>query len=189
MRSKIYGLSTVITWLSAYALSTAALFSPFETVNTTNGNVIGHRVATSGDVWEYLGIPYAQPPLGQLRFAAPQRSNHTGTFNATNFVRTFLAIYALNKMLMPVCRDSRASGTTPLRAHSLTTYSDCPQQAAVQPQFPGFTSQARGILAYFTGAAGTQRSEDCLTLNIWSKETTRASQAGKPVFVLFHGGR
>ncbi|KAF3043721.1 hypothetical protein E8E12_008613 [Didymella heteroderae] len=46
---------------------------------------------------------------------------------------------------------------------------DCPQQAAVQPAFPGFTPQALQILAYFTAAAGTQRS--------------------KPVLVLFHGGR
>lgn len=71
----------------------------------------------------------------------------------------------------------------------LILHSDCPQQAAVQPQFPGFTPQALRILSYFTAAAGTQRSEDCLTLNIWSKETARSVQADKPVFVLFHGGR
>jgi cholinesterase len=68
-------------------------------------------------------------------------------------------------------------------------YSDCPQQAAIQSLFPGFTSQAPGILSYFTGAAGTERSEDCLTLNIWSKQTIKSSKADKPVFVLFHGGR
>jgi cholinesterase len=71
----------------------------------------------------------------------------------------------------------------------LTNRSDCPQQAAVQPAFPGFTPQAPNILAYFTGAAGTERSEDCLTLNIWSKPTARSYTADKPVFVLFHGGR
>jgi cholinesterase len=68
-------------------------------------------------------------------------------------------------------------------------HSDCPQQAAVQPAFPGFTSQALRILASFTGAAGTQRSEDCLTLNIWSKPSAKSLTADKPVFVLFHGGR
>lgn len=66
--------------------------------------------------------------------------------------------------------------------------SDCPQQAAVQPAFPGFTPQAAQILAYFTAAAGTQRSEDCLTLNVWSKAVT-ANARGKPVLVIFHGGR
>jgi cholinesterase len=73
--------------------------------------------------------------------------------------------------------------------HILITYSDCPQQAAVQPQFPGFTPQALQILHYFTAAAGTLRSEDCLTLNIWSKQTNKSSTSNKPVFVLFHGGR
>lgn len=67
-------------------------------------------------------------------------------------------------------------------------FSDCPQQAAVQPAFPGLTAQALQILAYFTAAAGTQRSEDCLTLNIWSKAVT-ANADDKPVLVLFHGGR
>lgn len=76
-----------------------------------------------------------------------------------------------------------------MRLSGLTIYSDCPQQATTQPAFPGFTSQALGVLAYFTGAAGTQRSEDCLTLNIWSKQTAKSFEAEKAVFVLFHGGR
>jgi cholinesterase len=71
----------------------------------------------------------------------------------------------------------------------LTICSDCPQQAAVQPQFPSFTLQALRILSYFTAAAGTQRSEDCLTLNIWSKQTPKSLNADKPVLVLFYGGR
>jgi cholinesterase len=72
---------------------------------------------------------------------------------------------------------------------NLVIYSDCPQQAATQPAFPGFTSQVLRILSYFTGAAGTQRSEDCLTLNIWSKQPSKSSKKDKPVFILFHGGR
>jgi hypothetical protein len=90
-------------------------------------------------------------------------------------------------LLTVIYRASRCSN--PSHAYVLIFHSDCPQQAAVQPQFPGFTSQALRVLSHFTGAAGTQRSEDCLTLNIWSKETARSEQAEKPVFVLFHGGR
>jgi hypothetical protein len=45
-----------------------------ETVKTTVGDVKGHVAewpASSG-VSEYLGIPYAEPPVGNLRFAAPK---------------------------------------------------------------------------------------------------------------------
>ncbi|KAL7774513.1 hypothetical protein CFE70_005425 [Pyrenophora teres f. teres 0-1] len=57
------------------------------------------------------------------------------------------------------------------------------------PSFPGFTPQARTILNAFTVSAGTQRSENCLTLNIWSKPSSKSGERKKPVFVLFHGGR
>ncbi|KAF2708538.1 carboxylesteras-like protein [Pleomassaria siparia CBS 279.74] len=125
----------------------------FETVKTENGLITGHPSPNVNHVWEYLGVPYAQPPLGDLRFAAPQKYKANGSYNAAKFGY------------------------------------DCPQIAATQPAFPGFTAQALRVLSYFTAAAGTQRSEDCLTLNIWSKPTARSFKAEKPVWVLFHGGR
>lgn len=39
-------------------------------VNTTSGDITGH-LSTYPGVYEYLGIPYAQPPLGNLRFMPP----------------------------------------------------------------------------------------------------------------------
>jgi carboxylesterase type B len=43
-------------------------------IRTTSGTVIGHKAAwpENSDVDEYLGIPYAAPPLDNLRFRAPQ---------------------------------------------------------------------------------------------------------------------
>ncbi|KAK9730605.1 Carboxylesterase family [Popillia japonica] len=51
-------------------------------VETQNGWVVGRKIAHSLYGWN--GIPYAKPPLGDLRFEPPQvPDNWTGTWNAT----------------------------------------------------------------------------------------------------------
>ncbi|KAF2089200.1 carboxylesterase [Saccharata proteae CBS 121410] len=52
---------------------------------TSNGPIIGHKAANFSSVAEYLGIPYAQPPVGPLRFAEPQRYTKNSTFVASQF--------------------------------------------------------------------------------------------------------
>ncbi len=56
------------------------------TVQTANGPIVGHQASNRSKVSEYLGIPYAQPPIGPLRFAAPQRYGASETFVASKFV-------------------------------------------------------------------------------------------------------
>jgi len=73
-------------WFCASTLSVATPGPNFETVNTENGRITGHRSPQAKDVWEYLGIPYAQPPIGDLRFAAPQKYKGKGPYKAANFV-------------------------------------------------------------------------------------------------------
>ena len=43
-------------------------------VQTESGAVVGKILSLpySKSVYEYLGIPYAKPPVGELRFAAPK---------------------------------------------------------------------------------------------------------------------
>jgi cholinesterase len=82
------GSVTIASWLFTVPLSLATPGRSFETVETENGRIIGHRSAISEDVWEYLGIPYAQSPLGDLRFAAPQKYKGNGTYTAIKFVST-----------------------------------------------------------------------------------------------------
>jgi hypothetical protein len=56
------------------------------TANTTQGPIIGHRAANVSNVIEFLGIPYAKPPIGRLRFASPQKYEGWDTRNATSYV-------------------------------------------------------------------------------------------------------
>jgi hypothetical protein len=61
--------------------------STVKTVNTTSGPVSGHLSSNASlNVAEYLGIPFAAPPVGNLRFAPPQKYNGTTAINGTNFV-------------------------------------------------------------------------------------------------------
>lgn len=51
-------------------------------VNTTSGQITGHPSNQYPGVQEYLGIPFAQPPLGSLRFAPPKPLVGTGAITA-----------------------------------------------------------------------------------------------------------
>jgi hypothetical protein len=127
----------------------------FLTVDTTNGPITGHVApdASSECVIEYLGIPYAKPPLSDLRFAAPQPIDVKSPYTAASFGY------------------------------------DCSLSPSKAVAYPGFTSQAQRIINYFASGAGTAQSEDCLTLNVWSKATPKAAATKKPVVVFFYGGR
>jgi len=57
-----------------------------QTVQTTSGLVNGHSAADHPQVSEYLGIPFAQPPIGDLRFAPPQKYAGNSTINGTTYV-------------------------------------------------------------------------------------------------------
>ena len=55
-------------------------------VKTVNGLIVGHRASHRNEVSEFLGIPYAKPPVGLLRFAAPQKYTTKGKLVASKFV-------------------------------------------------------------------------------------------------------
>lgn len=121
-------------------------------IATTIGNVRGHIANGSACVGEFLGVPYAKPPLGQLRFEAPQLITEKRNYEASSFGY------------------------------------DCPLTPSGPSNYPGLLPQAQRILSYFTSSAGTEQSEDCLTLNIWSKVSTKLESKRRPVMVFFYGG-
>ncbi|KAL3487569.1 Alpha/Beta hydrolase protein [Aspergillus germanicus] len=69
--------------ISAAVIDASSIGGP---VNTTSGLVKGHASSLRPEVSEYLGIPYAKAPKGELRFAAPVPvDKRSGVFNATRF--------------------------------------------------------------------------------------------------------
>ncbi|KEQ80927.1 carboxylesterase [Aureobasidium pullulans EXF-150] len=121
------------------------------TVNTTSGLIVGHASYNRSQVSEYLGIPYAQPPLGSLRFAAPKKFKSTQLLNA--------------------------SASSP----------DCPANIGPPSTYPGLTTTGRRVYMNFVDQVNNSQSEDCLTLNIWTKASSNSSS--KPVLLWIHGGR
>jgi para-nitrobenzyl esterase len=79
MISKARWIATLA--LAAIAISTGAA----QTVKTAQGEAKG-KLINDGRVRAFLGLPYAAPPVGPLRFKAPEPpSNWTGVRDATQF--------------------------------------------------------------------------------------------------------
>lgn len=143
------------SWMSVAAASTNRRCDPskYLTVDTSNGPITGHLAPHRKCVVEYLGIPYAKPPVSDLRFAPPQKFTGNQPYEACHFGF------------------------------------DCPLSPSRPVDYPGMTPQAHQIISYFASAAGTPQSEDCLTLNIWSKSAKNSHKPNKPIVVFFYGGR
>jgi cholinesterase len=79
---------------ASYALAVtveerAANWTVGQTVKTSSGPVDGHPATNDSNVSEYLGIPFGQAPIGDLRFAAPIAFNGTAPLNGSSFVSLF----------------------------------------------------------------------------------------------------
>ncbi|KAK6855277.1 hypothetical protein PG995_008809 [Apiospora arundinis] len=54
-------------------------------VDTTTGNLHGFVDDKTPNVRRFLGIPFAEPPVGKLRWQPPQKAQHRGDVNATAY--------------------------------------------------------------------------------------------------------
>jgi cholinesterase len=83
MKLQVY---TLIIIGAAYALALQPNWKIGQQVNTSSGKVIGGRASTGSEVSGYFGIPYAKPPVGDLRFAPPERFSRNSIIDAKSFV-------------------------------------------------------------------------------------------------------
>ncbi|KAI7580362.1 hypothetical protein KC316_g8994, partial [Hortaea werneckii] len=54
-------------------------------VKTSSGYIVGSRAPNATQVSQYLGIPFAYPPVGRRRFAPPEAYKGRDTINATAY--------------------------------------------------------------------------------------------------------
>ena len=59
-------------------------------IQTTKGNVVGN--ARESDLFEFLGIPYAAPPVGDLRWQPPQPPGDWDARNSAFLITSFLTL-------------------------------------------------------------------------------------------------
>ncbi|KAF6820306.1 carboxylesterase [Colletotrichum plurivorum] len=163
-------LRTVVIASLAVASPVLHRWTIGETVETTSGRVYGHAASDADQVStitstakahtdlrskvsEYLGIPYAQPPVGTLRFQPPVKYTGSAAINGSSFGHQ--------------CMQPPSSGVS--------------SDAIVKLGVPA----SAAVVLQALSDTGSQ-SEDCLTLNAWTKPQT--GDAKKAVLVWIHGG-
>ncbi|KAK7756464.1 hypothetical protein SLS62_001690 [Diatrype stigma] len=159
--SPLSELITVATLFSSCSAELAAgtarrdTWTVGQTVQTTSGPVEGQEASSSDGVSEYLGIPYAAPPVGERRWLPPANYSGDSTIKATSFG--------------PGCLENPGS------AVSRTANADSPH----------LTDQGLYILGQMLDPIA-DTSEDCLTLNVWTKP--QVGEEKKAVMMFIHGG-
>src|ERR1700744_3680249 len=80
-------LALLASGVAAAVIEAPEQYSP-RTARTTSGHVKGHLAAwpENHHVSEYLGIPYAKPPLGRLRWARPEKDVRNNTHEGNRYV-------------------------------------------------------------------------------------------------------
>jgi carboxylesterase type B len=81
--------SLFLAGFAATTLASDLAWNVGQAARTSSGVVQGHAAKwpANSAVSEYLGIPYAVPPVGPLRWAPPKPYTLNGTFHADKYAR------------------------------------------------------------------------------------------------------
>ena len=151
-------LTTLLLTLGCSAIAVAAIDQP---VKLDTGSVSG-MPGKNAEVRVFKGIPYAAPPVGDLRWKPPQpAAKWDGVRAADQFGNS--------------CMQGGAGGG---RGRGGAAKGGAPKGDAKE----GIPQQARGGGA----APGPPISEDCLYLNVWT--AAKSASERRPVMVWLHPG-
>ena len=132
------------------------------TVETTSGTVQG-KYSSSGGAELFLGLPFAEAPVGDLRLAPPKTQTWNGVYEATSSgpsCTQALGYYA-NSGCMGHTRDGKASGAC-----------------------KGYSEDCL-VLDIYTPASSASSSTNSSAKSVG---TSRGKASSKPVMVWIHGG-
>lgn len=165
-------LSFPLAWASPHLRHKKVDCTVGQIVETSSGPVAGHAASKYSEVSEYLGIPYAQAPVGDLRFAAPVKYAGSSMLNGSVFVG-FQIVASLTST------DTSKGFSCP----SLPSHQRPPTPAEVAAS--NITTVGLELLT-LVGNSNAVYSEDCLYLNVWSKP--QPEERRKAVMVFIYGG-
>ncbi len=138
-----------------------------DSVRTDAGLVSGAPGATTADVRAYKGIPYAAPPVGELRWKPPQPAAHwDGVRKGDQFAARCMQGGFGGGGARQGAAPGRQGAAAPEGRQGAAPGGQGRQAAAPPPQPP--------------------TSEDCLSINVWTPATAASDR--KPVMVFSYGG-
>jgi hypothetical protein len=111
MQPPILTAAVVATLLGSVA---AGPVQSSQVQTSTGGTIIGHAASNKTSVTEFLGIRYAEAPVGELRFAAPKKyvAPQGTVFEASEWVCLLLfhtmPLCLVLTILVSVCTPERA---------------------------------------------------------------------------------